>query len=295
MKRIHCEGAPRDLGRDHGSALRDEIRAAVGAGTLARRLAALRGDAATRRLHRDLRRYFPHQSEWLEGMARAAGVPRRALLRALAAAAGPDAPPAAVLAASAADALRVALPVPASAVLRHVRPEGRFASVELALPTASAPLAGVSEAGLAVAVLPRGPRPGRFAPPVSLFARDCLERFERVEPALEWCLSRPAAAGGALLLADASGEFVGVDAAAPERQPMVSSSTGWLALGAAALEPFEWPKREIGDAEELECALVTTLAAASPHAGAALLLDPVGRRLRLAGADWLLAAGGGTP
>ncbi|MGH7337422.1 MAG: hypothetical protein ACREI7_07590, partial [Myxococcota bacterium] len=58
-----CSGAPRDLGRDLGSALRAEVRAAVSEqGTLRGLLASLRRSGATTRLHRDLRRYFPHQS-----------------------------------------------------------------------------------------------------------------------------------------------------------------------------------------------------------------------------------------
>ena len=60
-------------------------------------------DASSSRLHRDLRRYFPHQAEWLEGMARAAGVSESALLRALASSAGPAAPSAALLFAATGD------------------------------------------------------------------------------------------------------------------------------------------------------------------------------------------------
>jgi hypothetical protein len=267
--------------------LRDEIRAAVGADTALGWLFAWRTDAATAKLHRDLRRYFPHQSEWLEGMARAAGVPQRALIRALAASAGPEAPPAAALGASSEVGTRVACPVPPRAALRIVRPEGRFASVELALPAATAPLAGVNEAGLAVAVVPRTYLPGRVAPPPTLFARDCLERFETVEPALEWCLSRPAAAGGALLLADACGELVRVDASIPHRQPIVSAAH-WLALGITGTEPPAWVKRgDLADAEELESALAATLASEAPPGGASLLVDPIGRRLRMTGGDWI--------
>jgi len=291
MKRIHCEGAPRDLGRDQGSALRAEIRVALGCEGTLRRLLALRRDDASARLARDLRRYFPHQSEWLEGMARAAGVPERALLRALAAGAGPDAAPSAALAAG--DAVRVVIPVPARSTVRLVRPEGRFASVELALPTAIAPLAGVNEAGLAVATVPRGWRPGRFAPSVALFARDCLERFENVLPALEWCLSRPAAEGGMLLLADARGERVVVDASAPRRRA-VAPVDGWLAAGLSGAPPPARVKRgDIADPDVLESALVTALAIHAPRVDTAGVLDPGGRRLRTSGAEWIPVAGAG--
>jgi hypothetical protein len=288
LKRIHCEGAPRDLGRDQGDALRAEIGAALGCASLAGRLLALRRDEATTRLARDLRRYFPHQSEWLEGMARAARVPERALLRALAANSGPDAVPRAATSASVGAGLRVVCPVPPRAVLRVVRPEGRFASVELAMPTAIAPLAGVNEAGLAVAALPRGWRPGRVAPPVALFARDCLERFEHVLPALEWCVSRPAADGGMLLRADARGEHGVVDAASPRRA--VAPVDHWLAPGLSGATPPARVKRgDIADADELESALVTALASHAPPGGTAFVMDPVGRRIRVAGAEWIPA------
>ncbi len=282
---MHCQGAPRDLGLDQGTALRDEIRAAVGGDTVRGRLLALRPDPATESLHRDVRRYFPHQAEWLESMARAAGVPQRALVRALAANAASATPP--VLAYSGAAGTRLAVPAPPRAILRTVHPEGRFAAAELARPTATTPSAGVNEAGLALAVVPRPLSPSRFRAPVMLFARDCLDRFDAVEPALEWCLSRPAAIGGALLLADATGTLVGVDASAPERRP-IPAIGGWLALGAACGEEPELQKTaEIEGAEELDSALAATLASVAPVPGVSLLVDPVGRRLRVPGEEWI--------
>jgi len=285
VKHVHCEGAPRDLGQDQGRQLRDEIRAAVGADTPWSRLLAHRPDAATTTLHRDLRRYFPHQAEWLESMARAAGVPQRSLLRALLADATPVAPVALGFRGEA--GVRIAIPVPPRAIVRTLRPEGRFASVEVSRPTATSPIAGVNEAGLVVAVVPRHLSPSRFCAPVWLFARDCLDRFENVEPALEWCLSRPAAVGGALLLADASGALVGVDASAPARRTLAASGE-WLALGAAAREPPALPKTEqLADAEEMDSALAATLASLAPTPGVSLLVDPIGRRLRVSGDGWV--------
>lgn len=287
MKRVHCEGAPRDLGLDQGVALRDEIRAAVGAESWWGRLIALRGDSGTTRLHRDLCRYFPHQAESLDGMARGAGVPVRALVRSLAGSAAPGSPTPRALAVSADAGVRIAIAAPPRAVVREAQPEGRFASVEVTRVTATAPSVGVNEAGLAIAVVPRPIVAGRFAVPVSLFARDCLERFESVEPALEWCLSRPAAIGGALLLADASGALVGIDASAPTRRAL-GATAGWLAIGAAGEAGPNRPKvEEIADPRDLESALVATLSSVAPLGGASVLIDPVGRGLRVAGEAWI--------
>jgi len=282
---VECSGAPRDLGRDLGCALRAEVRAAVSEqGTLRGLLASLRESAATTRLRRDLRRYFPHQSEWLEGLALSSGVGLRVLVRALAVSCAPGAPQGVAIGAVSGTEVAVASAVPRGAVWRRVAPEGRFRSLEVALPTATAPVIGVNEAGLAVAVAEQRSLPGRFAPPLALFARDCLERFERVEPALDWCLARPAAPGGSLLLADAHGELAGVYAGRPERRALRPPS--WLVLGDAGLE---LAKAEPLSAGQLEPALANALASL-PGAGPAVIADPIGCRLRAGDGEWIWAA-----
>jgi len=282
---VECRGAPRDLGRDLGRALRAELRATAAreAGGWRSTVAALSRRSGTAVLRRDLHRYFPHQSEWLEGLARGSGVPLRALVRALAASCAPGAPQGVAVGAVSGTAVAIASAVPRGAVWRRVAPEGRFRSLEVALPAATAPVIGVNEAGLAVAVAEQRSLPGRFAPPLALFARDCLERFERVEPALDWCLARPAAPGGSLLLADAHGELAGVYASGPERRALRPPS--WLVLGDAGLE---LAKAELLAAGQLEPALENALAAL-PGAGLAVLADPIGRRLRAGRGDWIWA------
>jgi hypothetical protein len=280
---VECIGAPRDLGRDLGRAWRAEVHAAVAGNTSLRARLALRRDPAVQKLHSDLRRYFPHQSEWLEGLALGAGVPLRALVRALASSCAPAAPQGLALGAVAGASIGVASAVPRGARVRRVAPEGRFRSLEAALPAATAPVIGVNEAGLAVAVAEQRSLPGRYTPPLALFARDCLERFERVEPALDWCLARPAAPGGSLLLADAHGELAGVYAGGPERRAL--RPHGWLVLGDSGLE---LDKPEHLAAGQLEPALANVLASL-PGAGPAALVDPVGRRLRFAGGEWIRA------
>ena len=284
MRVVECSGAPRDLGRDLGVALRRELRAAFASERgLLGWLAAFSRPNTAAPLRRDLLRYFPHQAEWLEGLAHGSGVPLRALVSALAKSCDPTAPQGVAVGAVTGASVGIASAVPRGAVVRRVAPEGRFRSLEIALPAASAPVIGVNEAGLAVAVAEQRSLPGRFTPPLALFARDCLERFERVEPALDWCLARPAAPGGSLLLADAQGELAGVYASGPERRPLRPLS--WLVLGDAGLELAKADTLATG---ELEPALAQALATLPGAAGAAIA-DPVGRRLRTADGAWLAA------
>ncbi len=100
-------------------------------------------------------------------------------------------------------------------IVRRSRPEGLFASVEVARPGVAAPLVGVNERGLAAAVLPG--RGERQAAPAWLLVQDCLERFESLEPALDWCRVRPGGSGGGLLLMDASGAAASVSFDAERR------------------------------------------------------------------------------
>jgi hypothetical protein len=222
---IECAGAPRDLGLDQAASARAAVRAASArGGVIARWRDRLPGEVEISRWQRDLRRYFPHQHEWLEGVARGSGVPDRALLRAAIAelARGQDA---LLIGAEGAGRdgaegeggtvlWRTESP---GVVLRRVRPEGRFVSIELASPLLACPWIGLNEAGLAVAVT-GGSQPGRCRAHAALLARDCLERFEAVESALVWCLSRPVAPGASILLADALGEIAGVELHASGRR-----------------------------------------------------------------------------
>lgn len=155
-------------------------------------------DAEARDLDRSLWRSFPHQSESLRGLGVAAGVPAAWLVSELTRLRVDPAPAAALTDPAGVLGRRI----DGAWLLRRSRPEGLFASIEIARHGVAAALIGVNERGLAAAVLPG--RGDRSQAPAWLLVQDCLERFEALEPALDWCRARPGAAGGGLLLMDAS-------------------------------------------------------------------------------------------
>jgi hypothetical protein len=284
---LECDGAPRDLGGDQGRGWHDALRPHAGGGLLARlRALASPAERDTSRALSELKRHFPHQWEQLEGMARGAGASVRdlggAMLETLAGLTGPG--PVAFVRDS---APRLGCWLPADARPRRARPEGRFQSLELTLPILTTPVAAVNEAGLGLVMGfgPFGHERGRA--PAALLLRDCLERFESVEPALAWCLGRPAGAPGLILLADASGDVAGVEILRSERR-VRRPVNGLLVLGrpegreAALAKALSDPERS---ETELERALVAALPDTDP--GAIAQIDPLRRRLRAASGAWL--------
>ena len=229
---VECEGAPRDLGRDQGRACRLAVARRFAAGTAWERFrsrAGWPGDPEARRF-RDLWRHFPHQADRLAGLGRAAGVPAswlapRVLDAGEADAAAIEGPP-----------TRLGRALGAPLVVRRSRPEGLFASVEVTRPWSPAALIGVNERGLAVAAVAGPAGVGSCAAPAWLLIQDCLERFEALGPALEWCCERPGGGGGALLLAHADGEVAGVAFGAVRR---LLPGTGRIVR---AREPAEFEK-----------------------------------------------------
>jgi len=245
---IRCAGVPREQGYAQGLVSRAQLHercAARGALTRAQDALGLL-DSASARWLRDLRRYFPHQGEWLEGAARGAGLALPALVRAAAASLG-DSPRAsqgyrALVACEGEAGARIGRALPAHTILRRMEPEGRFRTLELALPWLPAPWLGVNEAGLAVAATSGARADAGCAAPGTLFARDCLERFESVGSALAWCLGRPAAPGASLLFADASGEIACVELAPKDRR-VRRPERGVLVVGAEAARAAAIEKR----------------------------------------------------
>lgn len=287
-----CRGAPRDLGYDQGAELRGAVR-----GHLAGRDAAaasapgsgLRPDASAAQVARDAGRFFPHMAERLAGLARGAGVPPGALVALMARREEADSP---VLLAAAPErtqggALVIVAPARGGSLcLRRSEPDNDYASLELALPWRVPALAGVNEHGLAVAGAweAGAPPSSRCAAPASLLVQDCLQRFDAVDKAVEWCVRRPAGGRFALVLADATGDLARVGVLGDERRVERASDASVLVTA-----PDE--KR---DALEKACAaepvldargLVAALRRAGVAGATRFALDPGGCRLGAWAAD----------
>ena len=189
LRVIECRGAPRDLGFDQGAVCARDVAACVS------RHAS--GPWAAQ-VERDVWRYFPHLAERCAGLARGARISRRSLVRVLEAELGLGAPPPSDGIAlgltsdrtpSGARLLRV---LPEGFLLRRSHPDSGYASFDATLPALPGTLAGVNEAGLAAVVrtLPLQ-EPGPCAAPAFLLAQHCLQHFDAVEKAVDWCLRRP--------------------------------------------------------------------------------------------------------
>jgi hypothetical protein len=276
------------MGIVQGAGARTSIRAEIarlGLPLRRSRIPTLRAltDGATRGegAGREFLRHFSHLSERLDGLAHAASVPtdsvldlhlrvraggeaggllaRRASLRARAIGRNGEGKRA---------LLERSLPHAGEGetpwIIRESRPEVGFRSVEVGLPWLVSAVAGVNEGGLAVVA---GPllwgEPGREGgPPSLLLAQDCLQRFEDVAGALEWCRKRPVEGEQSFVLADAGGAVATVVVSGRERR--VQSGEGELYL-----EGGELPESAEGDA-------------AGPEGPSdRVLLDPKTRRLQI--------------
>jgi hypothetical protein len=282
---VECAGAPRDIGLDQGRACRALLRARFRSLPWWEQLSlrTARSDPATLRASRDMLRHFPHQAEALEGMARGAGVPRAWLAQRLAREHAADSASAGCEGVGAGDPGKrlLARSVTGDVIVRRIRPDGGFGSLELVRPWLTSGLAGVNEEGLALLCAQVGDEPGDCAAPAVLMARDCLQQFDSVGAALEWCTGRPAGGRATLLLADASGELAAVEVAGPARR--VRRADAGLLVAAP-------PDRSAAIEKSLRAApsvspetLVQSLTA-STEVDACVLVDPEQRRLGLAAA-----------
>lgn len=275
-----CEGAPRDLGLDQGRWCRQTLAANYGSHSRLDRARWRLGrhSETHRRVARDLRRYFPQQSEAIEGLSRGAGVPGAWLIDRIAQETGQVAAKGSLAFAASSDLTDgqavLSRSFPDDTIVRRCRPDGGFASVELIRPWSTAPLAGINEGGLAVATIQQsgGLEAGGCAAPVTLLAHDCLSRFESIDAAVDWCLARPGAGEAMILLADASGEIAGVHARGAQRRVFRPADGLLLQTGGHARET------EIGKALRQASPLVAT--DLGKFLGMSLLvLDPSGRRM----------------
>jgi hypothetical protein len=163
-------------------------------------------------------RHFTHLAERADGLARGADVPLDSLLHLLEPPESEKAGGVGMCAENFRGTTGVGIlrTLPGfSGLVRRSRPEVGFASVEVSAPWQVSALAGINEAGLAVAWVPAAgdshfpamPRDVLVPPlPVAdLLVQDCLQRFEDVEAAIGWCTNRPAAGEATILMADAAG------------------------------------------------------------------------------------------
>jgi hypothetical protein len=283
---IECTGAPRDVGLDQGRACRPGL--AVGFASLPpwRRwaLSLGRSDRLTALAARDLRRHFPHQAEVLEGLARGAGVPRAWLAQRLARAHAAEAEAAGIWGVEAVASGDPQTPLLARGVdgdwiLRRVRPDGGFAALELARSWLPSALAGVNDRGLAVVCVPGAAGTGECAAPALLLGRDCLQQFDSVGAALEWCEGRPAGGRATLLAADAGGEVAAVEVAGADRR--VRRADGGLLVMAPA-ERGAATEKSLRAASPVAPEAVVRALTAGSATRACVVLDPAERRLGVA-------------
>ncbi|MDP6977465.1 MAG: hypothetical protein QF570_02550 [Myxococcota bacterium] len=233
-----CVGDPRAMGHAQGLVCKDAIRAALaerGIATRRSRIPTLRaltrGHRLGRGAGRELVRHYTHLAERMAGIARNADVPFESLMDLFSRATTPPdpsdilfAPAVAIASARTGGAapilLRTLCGGPFSQShwwLRRSRPEVGFASIEVTLPWLATAVAGINEAGVSLALVPRSESYGsgvlagavnaRHAPHAVLLVQECLQRFEDVEGCVDWCSKRPRAGNVSLVIVDAQGRL----------------------------------------------------------------------------------------
>lgn len=254
MNTLECVGCPRDMGLAQGRAWRGTVRDRVArAGGAVRRwpsrlLRLTSGPALGTGPGLAIARHYPHLLERIEGIAKGAELPLDALVglttrvwdaaEAFAGAAPQESGGDPVVVRTLARAV-----APGSRWrLRRSRPDVGFASVEVTLPWLASSLAGVNEAGIAVAACSAACLPDddvvreRLASaPALLLVQECLQRFGNLEGCLDWCLNRPVDGQLQLVIADAAGEVASVGIAGSERHVSRRSDELVVAGGHASL------------------------------------------------------------
>lgn len=253
-KSIECAGHPRDMGLAQGEALGAAIRAECKAAGLPLRRSRLptltplvSGAVRGRGAGREFMRHFAHQAERLEGLARAADVPVDSVIELHLRVRAGGAEGGLLSRRSSLRAYEVdgtttekhtrferSLPKPGPDeggwVVRESQPVVGFRSVEVGLPWLVSGVAGVNETGL-VAIA--GPilwaKAGvGCAAPSALLVQECLQRFEDLAGALDWCEKRPVEGEQSIVLGDASGAVATVISSRSDRR--ISLGEGELYL-----------------------------------------------------------------
>jgi len=276
-----CSGAPRDLGLDQGLHFREVIRAEVerrlrgkGSGRL---LSPLLGrDPEAARSARDATRFFPHMAERAEGIARGARVSSAEVAALLARECrGGWETLVGVRAGGSGPRVSIALSTEREAPIfvRRSQPENGYHSLEIGIPWRVPALAGVNQHGLAVAacgVVSSSASLSSCAAPATLLVQDCLQRFDGVDKALEWCERRPAGGSASILLADADGVLARVDLEGELRR--VHREMDGILLGAGAPARVASVEKACRAGEQLDAEALRRILATP--AGRVFVLDP---------------------
>ena len=276
-----CSGAPRDLGLDQGLHFREVIRAEVerrlrgkGSGRL---LSSLAGrDPEIARAARDATRFFPHMAERAEGIARGARISSADVAALLARECrGGWETLVGVRAEGSGSGVSIALSSERESPLfvRRSQPENGYRSLEIGIPWRVPALAGVNQHGLAVATsgMVSSSEPlSTCAAPAALLVQDCLQRFDDVEKALEWCERRPAGGDASILFADANGVLARIDLAGELRQ--VHRDMGGILMGAGAPARVASVEKACRASERLDAEALRRILATP--AGRVFVLDP---------------------
>lgn len=266
-----CSGAPRDLGLDQGLRFREVIRAEV-----ERRLRGKRGRPAASRVARDAARFYPHMAERAEGIARGARVSSADLAALLSdECRGGGETVAGVRAEGSSSGVWIALSTEREApfFVRRSEPENGYHSLEIGIPWRAPALTGVNQHGLAVAasgVVSSTASLSTCAAPAALLVQDCLQRFDGVDKALEWCERRPAGGSGSILLADAGGALARVDLEGERRE--VHRDTDGILLGVGASAHLASVEKACRASQHLDAEALRRILATP--AGSVFVLDP---------------------
>jgi hypothetical protein len=109
-----------------------------------------------------------------------------------------------------------------------------------------------------------------------LLVQDCIQRFDALEPALEWCCSRPAGGAASIVLADAEGRIASVRVDG-ERRRVERGETGLLVAAARDADRVRLEKAAVECAHVDGDAVGDLLLGAGSARSSVARLDPVAR------------------
>lgn len=172
-------------------------------------------------------------------------------------------------------------------ILRRSRPEVGFASAEVTLPWLATAIAGINQAGVAVAIAPRSASYGggvnagavnhRNAPHAILLVQECLQRFEDLDGCLDWCRKRPCSGNASLIVADAAGRIARIEVEGVDCT--VTDLDADLTLDGAPPEVDEELRSHFRDHRQINLAALSAIG--EEHDQLSVWLEPARRSLSI--------------